>query len=208
MLIATMGLEDRRGGTFSYIPRLTVNRVLPGDALVFDLVRNGRLAEFQKLLWDGEVSLRDHDERGNSLLAVSAGPCLPRKSSTNKGFKIATNYAQPEMCQFLLSHNADVDVYYFEEDQTMDRRSPLLCTAGGVYGNESEEEEGYPPEVFECRKLLLDAGADPTDYTEYASSGFLEACDQSTLVGLHGWGCWGISLVFGRRLTLVATGNH
>jgi len=189
MLIATIELEDRPDGTFSSIPRLTVNRVLPRDSLVFDLVRGGELKEFQGLLRDGEASLRDHDELGNSLLAVSApnDSRLLHEPGANKGFQIAVHWAQPEMCRFLLSHNASVDVHYFDEGDEESWTEPLLTVAGCRYGNEFEVEGGYPREVFECRKLLLDAGADPTDDTDDAPSGFTGACHQSTLVGLPGW---------------------
>ena len=58
-------------GLFSAIPDLMVYNVLPANSPVFDIVREGRLQEFQALLRDGKASLRDQDEYGASLLFVS-----------------------------------------------------------------------------------------------------------------------------------------
>ena len=57
-------------GTFSSIPHLEVNRVLPAGSLVFLIVEEGRLDDFIALLKDGYASVRDHDEYGASLLHV------------------------------------------------------------------------------------------------------------------------------------------
>lgn len=62
-------------GLFSSIPHLLVYNVLPMDSPVFEIVRRGRLSEFQALLRQGKASLRDQDEHGASLLFVSM-PCL------------------------------------------------------------------------------------------------------------------------------------
>jgi hypothetical protein len=61
-------------GVFSAIPHLMVYNILSANSPVFDIVRRGRLQEFQALLRDGKASLRDQDEYGASLLFVS-GPC-------------------------------------------------------------------------------------------------------------------------------------
>lgn len=71
MFTATVRQQTLRHGGFFSIPRLQANFVLPSDSLVFQLVQEGRLAEFEALLRQGKASLRDHDELGNSLLAVS-----------------------------------------------------------------------------------------------------------------------------------------
>lgn len=57
-------------GTFLGIPSLSFNRTVPSDSPVFDLVSRGRMADLQKLLMQGQASLRDHDEHGTSLLQV------------------------------------------------------------------------------------------------------------------------------------------
>lgn len=75
MWATTVRLEDGWDGTFSSIPRLEVNRILPSDSLVFGLIVEGELEEFHELLRKGEASLRDHDEDGNSLLYVSIFIC-------------------------------------------------------------------------------------------------------------------------------------
>lgn len=61
-------------GSFSSIPRFQANNVLPRDSLVFELTREGRLCDLITLLSNPEASLRDHDDLGNSLLAVSPKP--------------------------------------------------------------------------------------------------------------------------------------
>ena len=61
----------RDDGIFSGIPHLSVHNVLPMDSPVFEIVSQGRLREFQVLLQEGKVSLRDQDEYGASLLFVS-----------------------------------------------------------------------------------------------------------------------------------------
>jgi hypothetical protein len=76
MLKATITQRTARDRYSSSIPQLQVNLVLPRNSLVFQLVREGRLAEFKALLRDGKASLRDHDDLGNSLLAVSPNPTL------------------------------------------------------------------------------------------------------------------------------------
>lgn len=57
-------------GTFLGIPSLSFNRTVLSDSPVFDLVSQGRTADLQKLLMQGQASLRDHDEHGTSLLQV------------------------------------------------------------------------------------------------------------------------------------------
>ncbi|SPO06532.1 uncharacterized protein DNG_09222 [Cephalotrichum gorgonifer] len=55
-------------GTFSSIPTLSVNNILPAGSPVFSTVREGRMRDFLALLRDGKASIRDHDEYGASLL--------------------------------------------------------------------------------------------------------------------------------------------
>ena len=71
MFQATITQQSARDGISSSIPRLQVNLVLPSDTLVFQLVRDGLVHEFEALLRERKAFLRAHDELGNSLLAVS-----------------------------------------------------------------------------------------------------------------------------------------
>lgn len=80
-----------QNGTFLGIPSLSFNRTVPSDSPIFDLVSQGRMANLQKLLMQGQASLRDHDENGTSLL------------------QYAVDKLQPDMCRFLVDHGADVD---------------------------------------------------------------------------------------------------
>lgn len=59
-------------GTFTSIPRLSINVTVPENSEIFSLLWEGRLDEVKKLLAEGKASLRDHDEmQGWSLLYVS-----------------------------------------------------------------------------------------------------------------------------------------
>jgi len=74
------------------------------------------------------------------------------------------------MCRFLLSKHADVDVYYREDDKPgyngHDRLVPIL---GSAYGSFLiPPESGDTLRRQECCKLLIEAGADPMDATDFA----------------------------------------
>ncbi len=56
-----------------------------------------------------------------------------------------------------------------------------ILTAGS--GNEWETSKEVLDRMLECKRLLLDAGADPTDYTSYAGSGFTIAFADNYVVG-------------------------
>lgn len=70
MIVATAVQEQRRHGGISSISSLSVNRVIPSNSRVFDVIEAGDLDEFRGMLASGETSLRDHDEYGGSLLLV------------------------------------------------------------------------------------------------------------------------------------------
>jgi hypothetical protein len=53
------------------IPSLDINRVVPNDSPIFELVEKGKISELKELVTSGRASLRDHDEYGASLLQVS-----------------------------------------------------------------------------------------------------------------------------------------
>ncbi|KAF4445996.1 hypothetical protein F53441_10302 [Fusarium austroafricanum] len=89
MLVASLIQREVVPGGVTSISRLQVNRVLPDDSPVFKLVKEGKLQDLLRMLQNGEASLRDHDERGASLLFYSL--------------------MQPEMCKFLLEEGLDVD---------------------------------------------------------------------------------------------------
>ncbi|KAL2145851.1 hypothetical protein VTI28DRAFT_6148 [Corynascus sepedonium] len=130
-------------GVFSFIPRLSVYNVLPEDSLVFTIVGQGRLREFQALLREGKASLRDQDENGAPLL----------------------HYANrhPEICRCLIQCGADVNhvasVTYRRESDGVGfvfTASPIFV---GWFG--CKEEEGFESALL-CQKYLLAAGSDPT----------------------------------------------
>ncbi|KAI0455707.1 ankyrin repeat-containing domain protein [Xylaria acuta] len=162
MIVASATQRRTAKESITPISRLAVNRVLPVGSRVFTIVKNGRLQELQAMLQEGKATLRDHDEYGASLL-----------------FYAAFN-RQVEMCKFLLENGADVDHvssanglggwlyndmrprYVLELDMTFGERGPKTT--------ESHK-------VDSCRRLILEAGADPsaTTLTTYKiTPGFLE----------------------------------
>ncbi|KAI1500270.1 hypothetical protein F5X99DRAFT_387019 [Biscogniauxia marginata] len=128
------------------VSRLMVNRVLPAGSLVFELVREGKLQELQEMLKNGDASLRDHDEYGASLLSYSM--------------------QQPEMCKFLVDSGIDVDHAAYDNgvrnwDENGSFLTPLQIHNDPVFRNEIIDEPSYI-RINKCRRLLLEAGADPT----------------------------------------------
>lgn len=71
MLAVSVSQGQLLRGSFSSIPRLSVNNVLPVGSLVFKLAENGRIEDLVSLVAAGKASLRDHDTEGQSLLHVS-----------------------------------------------------------------------------------------------------------------------------------------
>ena len=102
MLMATISKSEILAGHVSSISHLQVNRVLPSDSLVFQLVENGKIKELCQLFQSGEASLRDHDENGSSLLFVSTAILL----------KVHTSMAN-QFGQFVVFFEAARDVQVF-----------------------------------------------------------------------------------------------
>ncbi|KAF2251513.1 ankyrin [Trematosphaeria pertusa] len=89
MLAVSVSQGQLLRGSFSSIPRLSVNNVLPVGSLVFKLAENGRIEDLVSLVAAGKASLRDHDTEGQSLLHYAV--------------------AHPSMCKFLIQNGLDVD---------------------------------------------------------------------------------------------------
>ncbi|KAI1738713.1 ankyrin [Xylaria scruposa] len=145
MLVAYNIRQGMPGYAGESISSLAVNRVLPAGSQVFRVVKLGQLHELKDMLHRGEASLRDHDEYGASLL------CYATK--------------QPEMCRFLLSNGLDVDhvVSRLRTNKSpgslptiSDLSSILEIGCHDLFVPKEEFNE-----VIECRRLLLEAGADP-----------------------------------------------
>ncbi|KAJ3547985.1 hypothetical protein NM208_g1225 [Fusarium decemcellulare] len=142
MLMASITQWEEFSGSVSSISHLEVNRVLPAGSKVFQLVEQGRLDELQEMILDGRASIRDHDEYGASLLFYSM--------------------RQPEMCKFLLDSGLSVDhVADVSGQDTSPEGEPLHLLQIDGLDDEMEPELRAP--LNECRKLLLRAGADPTE---------------------------------------------
>ncbi|KAH7137398.1 hypothetical protein B0J13DRAFT_609452 [Dactylonectria estremocensis] len=143
MLVASTFQHQTLGEGISSLSTLVVNRVLPAGSLVFELARNGNLQQLQQMFQDGEASPRDHDEYGASLLHYST--------------------RQPDVCKFLIACGLEVDCVAnvagtASNDQDYDY---FLCPLQmESLDNEVSHERLIP--VNRCRRLLLEAGADPT----------------------------------------------
>ncbi|KAI0551201.1 ankyrin [Xylaria curta] len=148
MLVAYNIRQGMLGYAGESISSLTVNRVLPANSPVFRVVYFGQLHELKDMLQRGEASLRDHDEYGASLLFYAT--------------------QQPEMCRFLLSNGLDVDHVASEEGViefgTFSWRALSMSRISilEVDSDDSPVPQEMFSEVIECRRLLLEAGADPT----------------------------------------------
>ena len=102
MLMATIRKSEILAGHVSSISHLQVNRVLPSNSVVFQLVKKGKIQELCQLFYSGEASLRDHDETGSSLLFVSTEILL----------KVHTSMAN-QFGQFVVFFGAARDVQVF-----------------------------------------------------------------------------------------------
>lgn len=88
------------------------------------------------------------------------------------------------MVRFLISNHADVDVYYHQDnpdDVLFIGSLPLLSLA-------SVSRQGLPKAKYYkslmCQRMLLQAGADPTETGDYSvlGSAFTAACQDCDLV--------------------------
>ncbi|OBS19640.1 hypothetical protein FPOA_11365 [Fusarium poae] len=134
MLMATITQREILAGSVSSISQLQVNRILPLGSPVFRIVKTGRIKELRQLLQSGKASIRDHDEKGASLLFYSL--------------------EQPEMCKFLLEEGLDVD------HVTYNNGTQCLQLHNGWDDTVIPDQE--LKRINACRRLLLTAGADPT----------------------------------------------
>jgi hypothetical protein len=68
------------------------------------------------------------------------------------------------MCQFLLSKHADVDVYYYYRFSLNNQaRDTEILSFFPLFLDEPDDDERPKwPSMYECGRLLLEAGADPT----------------------------------------------
>jgi hypothetical protein len=89
------------------------------------------------------------------------------------------------MCRFLLSKHADVDVQYYvthelcdEHCNSLEHVAPILHSGVNLFEASAEEVV----RVQECCRLLLDAGADPTDGTEFSGVPFFDIFTKANVV--------------------------
>ncbi|KAI1278884.1 ankyrin [Xylaria sp. FL0933] len=138
MIVASTLQRHFWGNAAPSISRLDVNRVLPRDAPVFEVIRQGRLEKFREILQNGEASLRDHDEFGANLLMYST--------------------KNPELCKFMLSTNS-FDLDHVGGDAGVMYRTDASYLSSVLDLISPERGRG---DTGKCRRLLLEAGVDPT----------------------------------------------
>ncbi|KAI1213181.1 ankyrin [Annulohypoxylon truncatum] len=138
MWVASTFQRETDLGAISSISRLSVNRVLPYGSRVFKVVEDGDLRELQRMLQNGKASLRDHDEYGASLLFYSM--------------------LQPQMCKFLVEKGLDVD----HVSGLCDGHKPYTKCALQIHPSDFEINPDKLTKRQSCRRILLEAGADPT----------------------------------------------
>ncbi|KAH6891485.1 hypothetical protein B0T10DRAFT_605747 [Thelonectria olida] len=161
MLVASLSQRQMFSTGISSISTLMVNRILPEGSRVFQVVQNGDLTELKRMLQDSEASLRDHDEYGASLLMYAT--------------------QQPQVCKYLISHGLDVDhCAPWIGVKGIPDYDNLLCSLQ-LEINDGENQNEELCRINQCRKLLLEAGADPTlDLSQGFSAPFLEeTCDDA-----------------------------
>ncbi|OTA60082.1 ankyrin [Hypoxylon sp. EC38] len=140
MLVASTFQHEIRRGAVSSISRLAVNRVLPIDSRVFEVVKDGDLHELQRMLQNGEASLRDHDEHGASLLLYST--------------------FQPAVCKFLIENGLDVDHVGGFTNAYGDFDTFCALQVFDLHFLPRHAQDFTKSQ--RCLRMLLEAGADPT----------------------------------------------
>lgn len=153
MIIASVHQEELRGGhTYCKIPRLLVSNLLPSDAPIFGLAREGRVQDLQAMASQGRISLQVRDVNGMTLLHHAVGhPC---------------------MCQFLIDRGADVNEIAGKHDQA--ESLPLL--AATIRATTSGRGSAEFQAAKDCIQILLRSGADPTISLKSWDSPFHLAC--------------------------------
>ncbi|KAK7909080.1 hypothetical protein PG985_014958 [Apiospora marii] len=147
MIVAKTIQEECRLGGITSISSLAVNHVIPSHSRVFQVVERGLLGELKEMLVTGKASLRDHDEHGASLLFFSM--------------------EQPEICKFLIEEGLDVDhVGRFKEVFHYHDR----CALQTISHDANWYQKSLEPRQA-CRRLILEAGADPTLSPDWESVG-------------------------------------
>ncbi|KAI5468103.1 ankyrin repeat-containing domain protein [Mariannaea sp. PMI_226] len=139
MIVASLSQRQVSPNGVESISTLMVNRDLPCDSQVFQVVMEGNLQELERMFRNGDASPRDHDEYGASLLMYAT--------------------RQPQVCKFLIACGLDVDHVGIRTG--VDGSESLVC-ALQINATDFEEPDDELVKVNQCRRLLLQAGADPT----------------------------------------------
>ncbi|KAI9154913.1 Palmitoyltransferase akr1 [Paramyrothecium foliicola] len=141
MIITSTIQQELQRGVISSISSLSVNRVIPEGSPIFKVVELGNLKILKKMLAAGEASLRDHDEHGASLLM-------------NTKFSME----QPEICKFLVEGGLNVD---HVGGICMNHRTYKITALQTKHMDHNIDSHAIERRLS-CRRLILEAGADPT----------------------------------------------
>lgn len=139
MIVASIFQRETELDVSSSISQITVNRVLPYDSRVFQVIKDGDLRELRRMLGNGEASLRDHDEYGASLLFYSV--------------------TQPKMCKFLVDNGLDVN--HVDETHSLSSGQMLFSQTALQLSAKHRNPENLI-QAESCCRILLEAGADRT----------------------------------------------
>ncbi|KAM7213377.1 hypothetical protein V8F06_011227 [Rhypophila decipiens] len=133
----------------SFVPRLDLTQKLDGFQTV---IRQSHC--YDEMLKLGTTSLRDHDERGASLLFG-----VTDLEHDPNSVPITMIYTIQYFANINL-HGADVDQYSSSLADSVGAQFATTALFVGVNDDEAEEEQ--LKRIQECQKLLLEAGCDPT----------------------------------------------
>lgn len=82
MLTVSISQAQILCGSFSSIPKLSVNNIRPRDSLVFELAARGSVEDLKLLFAGGKANVHDHDPNNWSLLHVGTNTAKLWRSFT------------------------------------------------------------------------------------------------------------------------------
>jgi hypothetical protein len=136
-------IEDQAGMQFLN-PVISIGKIIPDNSELFTIVQDGIVDQLKDLLDRRQCTLRDRDTFGTPLL----------------------HYAMdnPEICKFLVENGADVDEVACLLWNRAYQGPPLIEYSVDYEDTYEDDWNGDKRrlDMFECRRLLLQDGADPT----------------------------------------------
>ncbi|KAF2786022.1 ankyrin [Melanomma pulvis-pyrius CBS 109.77] len=161
MLVAYLRHVQAHNGFSTLNPVISIGKILPDDSSLFAIVSHGDVDGLKRLLLQRQCTLRDRDSFGTPLLHYAM--------------------TQPSMCKFLIEHGADVDEIASVSHEREFQYPPLLSKIH----NDVDEEDDHLQAIIECRRLLLQAGADPTIRDSGDKTTLMECASSGTVDSLR-----------------------